>query len=370
MKFVAIRSNVREAIAAVQRASAENANLPILKNVLIDAENNGIVFVATNLEMAVSAQVSGKVIEPGKTSVPIALLANLINNLQSDRINFEKKGNSLEIKTDNYSASLQGMPAEEFPLTPRIGDAERFVEMKGILIREAIQQATVASQFSDLRPELNSIFFNFTIENIKIAATDGFRLAEKTIPKTAFTTKFSEPFQMLIPLKAAYEISRIVGDADVVRLFHDENQVLVTTEKVRIISRLSEGSFPDYSAIIPNSFVSEVTVDKEEFVNAVKLAGVFSQKNNELKIVLHPQKKAIELSSADQSFGDNSYLLPAKIKGEASETSFNAKYLADALKSLNGEDVFLGLQAEANPALIKSFADGSYFYILKPIMKV
>jgi DNA polymerase-3 subunit beta len=369
MKFVAIRSNVREALAAIQRASTENANVPILKNVLINAEANGIVFVATNLEMAVTAQVSGKVVEAGKVSVPLSLLVNLISNLQSDRINFEKKGDHLEIKTDNYSASLQGISTEEFPPTPKIGDTEHFIEIKGMFLKEAIQQVTVASQFSDLRPELNSVFFSFAIESIKLAATDGFRLAEKTIPKSVFTTKFVEPFHMLIPLKTAYEISRIVGDADIVRIFHDENQVLVTTEKTQIISRLSEGSFPDYSAIIPNSFVGEVIMNKEEFASAVKLAGVFSQKNNELKVILHPHKKAIELSSADQSFGENNYLLPAKIKGEASETSFNAKYLTDVVKSLNGEDVFLGLQAEANPALIKSFTDGSYFYILKPIMK-
>lgn len=373
MKFVAIRSNIREAITAIQKASVENANIPILKNALIVVESNNITFTATNLEVAVTAQVSGKVIESGRVSVPLLLLANLINNLQSDRINFEKKGDHLEIKTDNYSASLQGMSTEEFPPTPKIGDAEHFIEIKGMFLKEAIQQVTVASQFSDLRPELNSIFFNFTIENIKLAATDGFRLAEKMIPKNAFTSKFGEPFDMLVPLKTAHEISRIVGDADMVRIFRDENQVLITTEKIKLISRLSEGSFPDYSGIIPNSFVSEVTVNKDEFVNAVKLAGVFSQKNNELTILLHPDKKTIELSSADQSFGDNSYLLPAKIKGEASETTpttFNAKYLADALKSVSGEDVFLGLQAEANTALIKSFTDGSYFYILKPIMKV
>ena len=370
MKFVAIRSNIREAITAIQKASVENANLPILRNALISVEANGITFTATNLEMAVTAQVSGKVIEPGKVSVPLVLLSGLVNNLQSDRINFEKKGDHLEIKTDNYSASLQGLSTEEFPPTPKISDATHFIEIKGLFLREAIQQVTVASQFSDLRPELNSVFFDFTIESIKLAATDGFRLAEKTIPKNAFSAKANEPFNFLIPLKTALEISRIVGEADLVRIFHDENQILVTTEKISLISRLGEGKFPDYSAIIPNSFISEITVNKEEFSNAVKLAGVFSQKNNELKIGLYPQKKAIELSSADQSFGENNYLLPAKIKGDTLEISFNAKYLMDALKIISGEDIFFGLQTEANPALIKSFTDGSYFYILRPIMKV
>src|SRR5580704_1923976 len=99
-----------------------------------------------------------------------------------------------------------------------------------------------------------------------------------------------------------------------------------------VISRLIEGNFPDYSQIIPQKFISEIVVDTAEFSNGVKLAAVFGQKNNEVEIKIHPNKKAIEIVSADQSLGDNSYLLPAKIKGDAMEVVFNWRYLADPLK--------------------------------------
>ena len=369
MKFVVIKSNIRDAIMATQRASGENTNLPILKNTLIKAEDNTITLNTTNLEIAITAGVSGKIIENGQVSIPTNLLSNLIGNIQSDRINFEKKGSNLEVKTDNYQATIQGLPSEEFPLTPKITDTEHYLEIKGVLFKEAIQQVMIASQFSDLRPELNSILFNFSIENTKLTATDGFRLAEKTIPASSFTAKFPEPFKILIPLKTAQEISRIVSDSATVKIFKDENQILFVTEKIHLISRLSEGNFPEYSSIIPKSFTTETTVNREEFMNAVKLASVFSEKHHELKIGVHPQKKAIEVSAADQSFGENSYLLPAKIKGESTEVILNAKYLADAIKNIGGEDLFLGLQEDANPALIKSFNDSSYFYILKPILK-
>jgi len=369
MKFVAIRSNLREAITTIQRASGENSNLSILKNTLIIVENNTITLTATNLEIAVTARVSGKIIEGGKITIPTVLLASLITNLQSDRVNVEKKENGLEVKTDNYEAVIQGLPAEDFPVTPQIGNTKQYLEIKGVILKEAIQQVVVASQFSDLRPELNSILVDFSIENLKLVSTDGFRLAEKTIPGNAFTSKFAEPFRMLVPVKAAQEISRIVADDDNVKIFKDENQILVTTEKVELISRLSEGNFPDYSAIIPRAFITEATINREEFLNAIKLASVFSQKNNELKIAVHPAKKAIEVSSADQSVGANAYLLAAKVKGDTTEAYFNAKYLFDAVKSTEGEDTFLGLQEEASPALIKSFSDASYLHILKPILK-
>ena len=369
MKFVAIRQNIKDALSLIYHAASENVNLPILKNVLIELENNIITFTATNLEIAIKSFVSGKTIENGRVTVPVSLLSNIITNLQTDRLNFESKENNLEIKTENYNAVVQGMSAEDFPITPKIKDLKPYIEIKAVFLKEAIQQTTVASQFSDLRPELNSILFDFSLENIKIAATDGFRLAEKTIPSNIFTAQHTEPFRALIPLRTTQELSRILTNDEEVRIYHDENQILFKTEKMELISRLNEGNFPDYSSLIPNDFILELTVGQDEFENALKLTNVFSQKNNEVSILIHPNKKAVEIVSADQSYGENKYILPAKIKGEQSERMFNIKYLQDALKSVSGDEVFLGIQEEANPALIKSPSDNSYFYILKPIVK-
>jgi DNA polymerase-3 subunit beta len=369
MKFVSLRSNIKDAIGAVQRAAGENTNLPILKNVIIQATDQGISIAATNLEFAITAVISGKVIESGKVTVPAGLIANLVGNLQSDRLNFESRGDNLEIKTDNYTALLQGMPADDFPITPKIADQKHYLEIKGVFLKEAIQQTTVASQLSDLRPELNSVLFDFSLEVLKFVSTDGFRLAEKTVAANLFTAKFSDPFRVLVPLRTTQELLRIISNDDTVRIYYDANQVLFKTERAELISRLSEGSFPDYAAIIPSSFVAEIAVNRDEFLNAIKLAAVFGQKNNELKIAVHPNKKAIEVASADQAFGENTYLLPAKIKGPATETFFNVHYLSDAVRSIAGDDIFMGLQEETNPALIKSTSDESYLYVLKPILK-
>ncbi len=369
MKFVSIRSNIKDAINAVQRAAGENTNLPILKNIIINVGDRGISITATNLELAITATVSGKVLEEGRVTIPAGLTANLIGNLQSDRLNFESRGDNLEIKTDNYTAAIQGLPADDFPITPKIADQNHYLEIKGVFLREAIQQTIVASQFSDLRPELNSILFDFSIETLKLVATDGFRLAEKTIAANLFTSKFTDPFRLLVPLKTTQELLRIIGNDDTVRLYWDDNQILFKTEGIELISRLSEGSFPDYSGIIPKSFITEISIDRDEFLNAIKLAAVFGQKNNELKIIVHPNKKVLEITSADQVFGENNYLLTAKIHGEPIETIFNVHYLSDVARIISGNDIFIGLQEETNPALLKSPTDESYLYILKPILK-
>jgi DNA polymerase-3 subunit beta len=369
MKFVAIRSNIKEALSVIERATGENTNLPILKNILIETTNDGITFTATNLELAITCFVSGKVIENGKITIPSSLFSSLITNIQSDRLNFDKKGDTLEVVTDNYSAKLQGLPAEDFPVTPRIKNSGEFIEIKGIIFKEAIQQVIVASQFSDLRPELNSVLFDFSIDNLKLAATDGFRLTEKAVPQNFFKTTHTEPFRLLVPLKTTQEVLRMAKEDETVRLFHDENQVMFKTDRAELISRLIEGSFPDYSSIIPKKFITEVVINKEEFGDAIKLAGVFGQKNSEVKIVVSTSKKTVEISSADQSLGENTYILPAKIKGDPVDVFFNWRYLADPIKVVKAEEIFIGFQEETNPALLRPLGDASYFYILKPILK-
>ncbi len=369
MKFIALRSNIREGISIIEKAVGDNTNLPILKNFLIEAENNTITFSATNLEIAVTHRVAGKVIESGKITAPIALISSLIANIQSDRLNFEKKGNDIEVATDNYSAVVHGLPAEDFPITPKIKNNEEYIELKGALLKDAIQQVAVASQFSDLRPELNSVLVDFSLDSVKLAATDGFRLAEKSLPANLFSAKGMEAFKLLLPLRTAQEIARVVREDENIRFFKDENQALVKSERTEIITRLIEGSFPDYSAIVPQSFAAEAIVGREELLNALKLAGVFGQRNSEVKVSIHQGKKALEITSGDQALGENTNLLSAKIKGEAISAYFNWRYLSDPLKSIKTENVFLGLQEDTGPALIRGANDASYFYIIKPVLK-
>lgn len=370
MKFIIIKSNLKDGISAVERISGDNLNLPILKNILIEADSNRIKIATTNLEVAVNYSVLGKVIENGKFTVPAGTLSNLINNIQSDRLNIEKKGNKLEIKTDNYEAVIPGLPADDFPITPKIKNQKEFIEVKSEVLNEAINQILVATQFSDLRPELNSVLLDFSLNNLKLAATDSFRLAEKTIEANQIISNQQKSFKILVPLKTIQEASRILKDGEAVKIYHDDNQVLFKTERLELLSRLTEGSFPDYSAIIPKNFTTEVVLNKQEFTTALKLASIFGSRNSEVKLKIQESKKSIEVLSSDQAVGENNYVLSAKIQGKLKEIIFNWRYIMDALKVLKSDDVFFGINNENEPAEIKSLGDGSYFYILKPIASV
>ncbi len=367
MKFIVIRSNLKDGLSIVERVSGENINLPILKNVLFETEDSKIKITTTNLEIAITTHVLGKVIENGRITVPAGFITNIISNLQSDRLNIEEKKGKLEIKTDNYEATIQGMPADDFPLTPKIKNQKEWTEMKGGVLKDALNQTLIATQFSDTRPELNSVFFKFSLNNLKLVATDGFRLAERSISAEQLIANHKERFEIMVPLKTAQELSRILREDDSVKIYKDENQVLFKTPQTELLSRLMEGRFPDYEAIIPKKFSAELIFNKQELINALKLAGVFGNKSGEVKLRMQENKKVVELISSDQALGENNYMLPVKAQGKLKDIIFNWRYLADSLKVIKGEDVFLGVNGDNEPAEIKAPGDASYLYILKPI---
>ncbi len=364
-----MKTNFKEGLSIVERVDGESSSLPILKNILMETVNNKIQLTTTNLEAGVSSLVSGKIIEEGKITVPRAAFSAIINNLPSERLNLEQKGNNLIIKTDNYEATIQGLPAEEFPLIPHIKNQNESLKINSGVLREAIGQVLAASQFSEIRPELNAMLFDFSLDALRIVATDSFRLAEKTISKGKFETNIEAPFRILVPIRTAQGVLRILGGEGDTTICRDEHQVLFQSEQWKFVSRLIDATFPDYAAVVPKKFSSEVVLGRSEFLDALKLAGVFGSKAGEVHCRVLQGKKSIELYSTEQGLGENRHVLSAKIEGGAGEVTFNWRYLSDGLKVLKSEEVYLGLNEDNKPALLKSPGEGSYFYILMPVLR-
>lgn len=368
MKIIVLKNNLKEGLDAVSRTVGEKINLPILKNVLIDGEDGKIKIFATNLETAIIKEVSGKIIEPGKITVPFDVLFNIISNVPGERINLETKKSNLFLKTDNYEASIQGVNSDEFPIIPKIKKDKNFLEIQGAILKEGMNKIINACQISELRPELSGILFNVEGEAIKLTATDSFRLAEKTIPSSQFKNHFADKVKkIIIPLKAVQEATRSLEENSSIKIFIDDAQILFQSETIEIISRLIDGQFPDYEQIVPKEVDAEILLNRDELISALKLVSVFSSRNNEVSIKIQENKKTLEIYSVDSALGENKYLIPIKIKGESSGVAFNWRYFVDGLKNVGLENVFLGLQGDARPAIIKSTNDPSYFYVLMPI---
>jgi len=368
MKLIVLKTNLKEGLGKIEKVANENSTLPILKNCLIETVDNKIIFLTTNLEIAITSFISGKVIEDGSLTIPVNTFLNIISNLQEERINLESENNNLIIKTSDYQAKIQGIKKEEFPIIPKISNTQNYIEISSNILKEAFELVGESAQISGARPELNGVFFDYQTNFLKITATDSFRLAEKIISNTQFKSTISQGFKIIIPTKTIQEVIRLIkDDTNKVIIYFDPNQVLFKVDDTEIISRLIDGEFPDYQPIIPQKIDTEIIVKKEKIINAVKLASIFTDRINEIKLSVLDNQKALSISSSSSSLGENEYLIPVKIKGPKTKAAFNWRFLLCGLKNIKGGDVFIGLNGENKPALIKSPEDNTYFYIVMPI---
>ncbi|MCX6788366.1 MAG: DNA polymerase III subunit beta [Candidatus Jorgensenbacteria bacterium] len=366
MKLIILKSNIIEGLNAVERAISSVANLPILKNLLIKTENGRILFTCTNLEIAITQVVPGKIIEDGEITVPVSVFAPVAKNLNAERISLEVKEKQILVTTDNYEASIQAQSAKDFPIIPGINEKENVIKMSASRFLEALQNVFVATQYSEIRPEISGVFFRVFDNEIILAATDSFRLAERIMKVENLSIQ--DDISMIIPYKTAEELTRFLsGEVADVEIFIEQNQVLFKTSSKQLISRLVDGSFPEYKAIIPKQIQNEATVNKNEFVNAIKLASSFSGKGNSVTISINENKKFLELSSSDSSLGENHYKIPIKFKGEAFTIVFNWRYLLEGTKIYSTEEIILGVNSPDRPAVLKSTNETGIVYVVMPI---
>lgn len=369
MKIIILKNNLKIGLDNVSKAIGSNTNLPIISNVLVKTYENKVKIMATNLEIGITVTVSGKVVEDGSITVPYDVLSSIVNNISSERINLEVKNNNLFINTDNYEASIQGIGESEFPIIPKIKEEKDFIVINKDELGDALSKVIIAAGFSELRPEINGVLFIIESSGIKLVATDSFRLAEAKINGGALKNHLAEGMKVIVPLKTADIILKIAGDkstGDSLSMYFENNQILVRAEGVEVISRIIDGKFPDYEAIIPKSLSAEITVNREELVNALKLASSFTTRIKDVKLRAK-DNKVLEIYSSDSALGENKYLIPGKLNGSNFQATFNLKYMLDGVKAEDADQIYLGINEDNRPAVIKTPNSVNYFYILMPV---
>ncbi len=369
MKLIILKINILEGLIVLERSISDNQNLPVLKNFLIKTEDNKIFFSATNLEIAVTTIVPGKIIENGATTIPFSITYNVIKNLSAERVSLELQGNKFIINTENYDAVLQNQEAKEFPIIPQIKNKNNSFEIDIDILKEGLESVIVAAQYSEIRPEISGVFINISRrEGLVFVATDSFRLAKKTIDPGSFKTTIEET-SAILPLKTAVEVLRIFKKEEgKINVFFEPNQIVFETAGTKLTSHLIDGKFPEYEAVIPKNISIEATLEREEFLNAIKLTSSFSGRINDVTLKATEGKKVIEVTSSSTNLGENKYKVPAKIKGEKFTAVFNWHYLLDGLKIYGkSQEIILGINSSDRPALITSPNEPTITYVVMPL---
>jgi DNA polymerase-3 subunit beta len=374
MKLIILKENLNKGLNIVGRVAGKNLTLPILNNILIEVKKNFLNISSTDLELGIKYWTLVKTEKEGSITVPAKILMSFINLLPDKKINIEAKNQDLFIQCEENQTKIKGQSPEEFPIIPIIEENE-IIEISAPVLCEGLSRVVDFSILNQARPEISGVYFNFQKEGLVLTTTDSFRLAEKRITLIKNPTK---NISFILPQKSTRELVNIFSEYQGnIKLRVSPNQVLfeyLMTEtshpEIQIISRLIDGEYPDYQSIIPKKYEVELIIEKDQLINQIKTASIFSGKSNEIKVKTDSKKGGIEILSQNPELGENKGFLPAKILQGANkemEIAFNYKFLIDGLNNIKSKNTFIGLNGEEGPAVIKPDKDTTYVYVVMPI---
>ena len=376
MKISCTRENLHQGLSITSHLVTKNVNLPILQNVLLKAEGGIVKFTATNLEIAINCAVRGKVEESGEFTIPSKLFFDYVSLLPNEIIHIETNDEQISIVCGEHKTKIHGLSAVDFPLVPKV-EGEFVFNIPIDDLKKALSQVLFSVASNESRPELTGVLMHFyALGNegrLKLATTDSYRLSEKTIP---VMNKPEQDFNVVIPAKTLSEVGRILSvfrdDVELpsfLTMSLRQNQVVFTYGPVELVSRTIEESYPDYEQIIPKQFQTQTTLDREDFVKAVKTASLFSKNGLfDISLSFSPSDKRISVKSVDATRGENTTNCQAEITGVQNSVTVNYRYLLDGLQALSGDQVVFEMIDASNPCLLtEKDKHDEHRYIVMPI---
>jgi len=373
MKLTILQEKLKEGLSIVEKISLKSLTLPILNNILISAEKNFLNLSSTDLEIGINWWSLSKIEEEGKITIPSKLFSNFINLLPNKKINIKTKNNDILIECENYFTQIKGLSSDEFPIIPNIKKNE-FISLKSSIFCQSLNQIVDIPLLSNSRPEISGIYFLFQKNAITMVSTDSFRLGEK---KIIFKNeqKLTNNYSLILPQKTAKEIINIFNTKDRdLNIYLSGNQIMFETlmtetnyPEIQVVSKLIEGEYPDYKEIIPLKYNTQIILNKDEFLNRLRISGLFTGKTNEVKIKTNLNKNELEIFNQNKDIGEYNSKLPVKIMGENIEVCFNYKFLIDGISNIKSSEIILELNGDDGPAILKPVGDDTYIYVVMPI---
>ena len=361
MKLQVTQENLSKALASCARIASTRGTLPILANVLIKTVGNRLSIAATNLDIAVTHLIGSKVKEEGAITVPARLMQDFVSSLPSGVIDLELEDYKLHISTEKYRSTINGIPADDYPVMPAIADGQAW-EVETTLLKNALSQVVFAASNDEARPVLTGVFVHSYNGKLYVVATDSYRLAERQVGNHKAETS------LLIPAGAIQDLLRLITDSEKsVKVTHDDQQVLFEIGDIQLVTRLIDGSYPDYRKLIPKSFQHSAHIKKADLTNITKVSSLFARESaGSVTVGLDEEKQEVHINSVASQIGENTAEASAKVTSTGTIT-LNSRYILDALQAIEGETIELGFNGKLEPCVLKAAGNKDYTHIIMPL---
>ena len=362
MRLQVTQANLNRALGAVARVANTRNQLPILANVLIKTSDNRLSISATNLDIAITEYIGAKVVEEGSITVPARLMQDFISSLPDGIIELRLDDTKLHIKTDKYQSVVNGVLADDFPVMPAIEGGDT-LQLPSSQLRRTLQQVVFAASSDESRPVLTGVLLRGSGNELHLAATDSYRLAEKTLE-----VKLTKDINLLVPATAMHDLLRILGDSDeTVTITYDEQQVLFQVGDVELVARLLEGNYPDYQKLIPSQFEVTASLKRAELLNVTKVSSLFARESaGSITIEVDETSKQLSIHSVASQLGENTASANGDIVGNGTIT-LNSRYLLDALGAISDDDIIFSFNGKLEPTVVRSANGSDYVHVIMPL---
>ena len=361
MKFSVTKEKLLEGLQQVQNVVSTRTTLPILSNVLLQADGSEVHLTTTDLDVGVRGSCEAQVDKEGATTLPARRLFNIVRELPSSEIQFDVDGkNAASIRSGQSFFKILGLPEEEFPPLPKFEEA-KVVTIRQKDLRDGLRKTSYAISTDETRYVLNGILFSFKDNKLTLVATDGRRLAmveiELEFPR-------SHEADIIIPTKAVTELQRLLTDDGDAKVSMGNGQIAFDLNKTLLVSKLIEGNYPNYRQVIPAEAKERVKLERETFLNSLRRVSLLaSDKSNSIK--LNFSKNNIDITANTPEVGEAKESLPVQYKGRDFSMAFNPEFLMAPLRALTEDEVFLDLIDEMSPGVLK--IQTPFLYVLMPM---
>lgn len=371
MKFKINRDHFSNGLAQVLNVVGSKAAMPILSNVLIEAEKDCISLTTTNLDLGIRCKIKAEVKEGGSVTLPVKRLATIVRELPNVDVAFDSTANhQVKIASGGSNFRIMGIGAEEFPKLPDSTDDKTYTLEQGE-IATMLSNVSYAQSTDETRFILNGVYFNFKDEKLTLVATDGRRLAlvskELAVPATSAGA-------IILPAKTVAELLRLLGKGDKLKIAFNERRAAfqIDTGKdtsglidsIYLFSKVVEGNYPNYQQVIPKETHQRLKLERELFLQCVHRAAlVTSEKSNSVKIKL--SSNLLEITASSPDFGESHESMAIAYSGVDLQVAFNPQFVMDPLRALTKDEVFFELKDEVSPGVFKTLE--SFVCVIMPV---
>ena len=339
LKIEVNRQSLLNILQLESRGANQHAELPILSSVLISAnkENSKLDLTSTNLNQAILSKLSAKVISGGKIAVPARITTDFLSSISDETVTLEEGKNlKLKISTKNHQSTIYLLNPEDYPAIPAISN-ENKIEIPTQSFKEAVSKVAFTASKDDTRPVLSGVMlYTPSKTSLCIVATDSYRLAESTVE----ITQVSELIEsLIIPNQTIQDVLKVIQsqNPETVRIFAEEDQISFILDNTSIISRLVSGDYPAYKNLIPTSSDVNLSVDREELLQTVKVSSLFARESaGTISLQVDKEDQILTINSIANQVGENHSQISVSTDNTGS-VNLNSRYLIDALNSFNEE---------------------------------